>query len=209
MRKWALAFLIIFLIPGGTDMAVRPNLSLAELVIKEAQERGIPPALAMAMVHTESGWNPNLTSNKGAQGLFQIIPGTLGDMARALGRALNPFNPIDSVQAGILYLRKQLDKYQGNVPLALAAYNAGPGAVDKYKGIPPFMETQNYVKKIMALIPEYEAWLAIRSGETPIPSDFKGEKPPGLTREAGVVGAAGLLIGALAGAIIGLIFFGD
>lgn len=190
-------------------MAVRPNLSLAELVIREASDRGIPPAIALAQAHVESNWNPSAVSPAGAQGLFQVMPTTLVGLARIIGRTLNPFNPIDSAQAGLTYLRQMLDRYGGNVHVALAAYNAGPGNVDKHHGIPPFMETQNYVKKIMALIPEYEAWLAIRSGETPIPSDFKGEKPPGLTREAGLVGAAGLLIGAVAGAIIGLIFFGD
>lgn len=209
MRIWLMVFLSIFLFVSEVDMAVRPNLSLAELVINEAQSMGIPPAVALSMVHVESNWNPNAVSGKNARGLFQIIPGTLSDMARVLGRVLNPFNPIDSAQAGLTYLRQMLDRYNGNIHLALAAYNGGMGNVDKYKGIPPFMETQNYVKKIVSLIPEYEAWLAVKSGEAQVPSDFKGEKPPGPPREVGLVGMAGLIIGAVAGAIIGLALLGD
>jgi soluble lytic murein transglycosylase-like protein len=109
-----------------------------------AASNGIDPALLKGLVSQESGFNPNARSGAGALGLTQLMPGT----ASALG-VTNPLDPAQSLQGGAKYLREQLDRFGGDEKLALAAYNAGPGAVQKYGGVPPYAETQNYVTSVM------------------------------------------------------------
>jgi soluble lytic murein transglycosylase-like protein len=109
-----------------------------------AASNGIDPALLKGLVSQESGFNPNAQSGAGAVGLTQLMPGT----ASSLG-VTNPLDPAQSLQGGAKYLREQLDRFGGDESLALAAYNAGPGAVQKYGGVPPYAETQNYVKSVM------------------------------------------------------------
>jgi soluble lytic murein transglycosylase-like protein len=109
-----------------------------------AASNGIDPALLKGLVSQESGFNPNARSGAGAVGLTQLMPGT----AATLG-VTNPLDPAQSLQGGAKYLREQLDRFGGDEKLALAAYNAGPGAVQKYGGVPPYAETQNYVKSVM------------------------------------------------------------
>jgi soluble lytic murein transglycosylase-like protein len=109
-----------------------------------AASNGIDPALLKGLVSQESGFNPNAQSGAGAVGLTQLMPGT----ASSLG-VTNPLDPAQSLQGGAKYLREQLDRFGGDETLALAAYNAGPGAVQKYGGVPPYAETQNYVKSVM------------------------------------------------------------
>lgn len=115
-----------------------------------ARKHGVPADLVLAVIQQESGFNPNAVSGAGAQGLMQLMPPT----ARELG-VKNPFNPVENMEGGIRYLRQQLDRFDGNVQLALAAYNAGAGNVLKYNGIPPFAETQKYVKNILANTKSY------------------------------------------------------
>lgn len=104
----------------------------------------IRPDLVRAVIQVESGFNPRAISPKGAMGLMQLMPATA-----SLFRVRNAFDPGENIRAGVMYLRQLIDKYNGNEELALAAYNAGPGAVEKYGSrVPPYQETQNYVRKI-------------------------------------------------------------
>jgi hypothetical protein len=109
-----------------------------------AREQGIRPDLVRAVIQVESAFNPRARSHKGAMGLMQLMPAT----ARDLG-VRNAYDPLENIRGGVLYLRSLLDQFNGNEELALAAYNAGPGAVSKYgNAVPPYRETRDYVSRI-------------------------------------------------------------
>ncbi|RLB72434.1 MAG: lytic transglycosylase [Deltaproteobacteria bacterium] len=116
---------------------------LETLITHFAQKFQLDRSLIKAVIKAESNFNPQVVSVKGAQGLMQLMPET----AKEIG-VNNPFDPSESIYGGSLYLRKMLDSFDQNLDYALAAYNAGPGAVRKYGGIPPYEETQNYVQRV-------------------------------------------------------------
>lgn len=127
---------------GGRPRQFRtPPAEIIKLVDQIAPQYGLDPKLVMAVIQVESAFNSNAVSPKSAAGLMQLIPAT----ARRFGVG-DVFDPADNIHGGAKYLRWLLAYFQGNVTLALAAYNAGEGAVDRHKGIPPYRETQNYVR---------------------------------------------------------------
>jgi soluble lytic murein transglycosylase-like protein len=120
--------------------------TLDAIIARQSAEHGVPPALVHAVIHQESGEDPSAISEAGAMGLMQLMPGT----ADAYG-VTDPYDPVQNVAGGTALLADLLRQYHGNVKLALAAYNAGSGAVAKYGGIPPYAETRAYVNSVTSL----------------------------------------------------------
>ena len=114
-----------------------------QLVERAANKAGLPPELVHSVAKAESALRVDAVSPKGAIGLMQLMPGTAAQLQA------NPRDPEQNADAGAMYLRELLLKYNGDVAKALAAYNAGPGAVDKYKGVPPYRETRTYVNRVI------------------------------------------------------------
>jgi soluble lytic murein transglycosylase-like protein len=129
--------------------AVPPYLAYDDLIDEAAEKHELDADLIHAVIQTESEFNPRAESPVGAQGLMQLMPA----LQQELG-VEDPFDPRENIMAGAQYLKKLLDRHDGDVALALASYNAGPANVTRYNGIPPFKETRNYVKKIKALLDE-------------------------------------------------------
>jgi len=124
--------------------------SYDELIAKVALRHGVPAALVKAVVKTESNFQRHAVSSKGAQGLMQLMPATASDLG-----VEDPFSAEDNVRGGTRYLRAMIDRY-GDWKHALAAYNAGPGAVDQYGGIPPYRETREYVERVLHYYRRYD-----------------------------------------------------
>ncbi len=129
---------------SGAPVAGASNASFDELIRSASGRYNVDPDLIRAVIKTESDFNSNARSNKGAMGLMQLMP----DTAR-LHNVSDAFNPDENVDGGVRHLRMLLERYQGNLELSLAAYNAGAGAVEKHGGIPPFNETREYVRKVL------------------------------------------------------------
>jgi len=151
----------IFMRDLKKDRKLRTKLQLAssvnpaeydQIIASCATKYGVNQCLIKAVIHAESGYNPNAVSRKGASGLMQLMPGT----AKSL-KVSNSFDPKDNVEGGVKYLRFLLDTFRGDVPLAVAAYNAGLSKVAKYGGIPPYNETRTYVNRVLSYMQSYQA----------------------------------------------------
>lgn len=135
---------------GNNEAAVLPSYSRSKdaydhIIRNAAQMHGVSEGLIKAIMHTESGFNPSARSPVGAQGLMQLMPAT----ARRFNVS-NAYDPVQNINGGVKYLSWLIKRFNGNTQLALAGYNAGEGNVDKYGGIPPFRETQDYVRRVMS-----------------------------------------------------------
>jgi soluble lytic murein transglycosylase-like protein len=144
-----------------------PRLTRYDAYIRDACQRyDVPQHLVYAVIRHESAGNPHAVSAKNAKGLMQLTDQT----ARQL-RVRNVFDPKENISAGVRYLRQMLDRFAGDVELALAAYNAGPGAVDKYNGLPPYAETQKFVQRVLATAERYRRLLTDGTSSGPEVAD--------------------------------------
>ena len=122
-----------------------------DIILEAAEEHDVDPALVKAIIMAESGYNPAAISKKGAIGLMQLMPATASDLG-----VEDLFNPEHNVNAGVRYLKRLLNQFEGDISLALAAYNAGSRKVKKFQGIPPYKSTQYYVKKVFEYYQYYQ-----------------------------------------------------
>ena len=121
--------------------------NIAAMVHRTAERYGVDPKLALAVAQTESGLRKDAISSAGAMGVMQLMP----DTAQSLG-VKNILDPQENIEGGVKYIKQMLGRFQGDIPKTLAAYNAGPAAVESYQGVPPYQETQEYVNKILSLV---------------------------------------------------------
>lgn len=151
-------------LPGLNFRTLRLNTAAYENEIRTAaREHGVDEAIVRAIIHAESAFNPNALSRVGAQGLMQLMPAT----ARRFG-VVNAFDAAQNIRGGVQYLAWLLRRFNGNLTLAAAGYNAGEGAVDKYGGVPPYSETQRYVQRVGVLAERY------RGASNPVASPLRG-----------------------------------
>ena len=134
-------------IPPDDPVPAPPRAPYEDLIIEAAKMYSLDPRLLRSVVQVESAFNPRAVSPGGAKGLMQLRP----SLARELG-VHNPFDPRQSIMGGACLLRRLIDMHQGDIRLALASYNAGPRSVARYRGVPPFQETQEYIKRIIDLL---------------------------------------------------------
>ncbi len=157
MRKLLGLFMLLGLLYGCSDAGYLPYAphaldpaQLQGLVTTASQRNDVSAALLNAVVMAESAGNPSAVSTAGAQGLMQLMPGTSASCGVS-----NPFDPAQNVDCGARYLHQLLARYDNNLELAVAAYNAGPGAVDQYHGVPPYSETRAYVSRVLTAYRNY------------------------------------------------------
>ena len=130
----------------STKLVDLPDAGLEPMIARHSGDQNLDPRLVRALIQAESGYNVKAVSNKGAIGLMQLMPDTASEL-----NIRNPYDPDQNIRGGTIYLRQMIDHFAGKVELAIAAYNAGPGAVEKHRGIPPFAETRDYVRRVLAL----------------------------------------------------------
>jgi soluble lytic murein transglycosylase-like protein len=160
--------------------------NINEAVDRIAAQHSLPPTLIHSVIKVESNYNPLAVSPKGAQGLMQLVPAT----AKRFGVA-NVFNPVENIQGGARYLRYLLDLYDGDYPLALAAYNAGEAAVARFGGVPPYKETQNYVVQVRKELEEARKAEAVRQREREKEKAVEPKPPAGPNHIQEIVEADG------------------
>jgi soluble lytic murein transglycosylase-like protein len=129
--------------PPPPVLAAAPPAEVARLILEASSRHAVPHAVVEAVAWQESRFNQMAVSPKGALGVMQLLPSTASDLG------VDPFDLRGNIDGGVAYLAQQLRRYGGDLRLALAAYNAGPGAVDRYRGVPPYAETQSYVRAIL------------------------------------------------------------
>lgn len=159
-----------------------PDSSIQISINRHSADQSLDPKLVQAVIQVESGYNHRARSHKGAIGLMQLMPSTASQL-----RVDDPYDPDENVRGGTRYLRHLIDRFPGRLDLAVAAYNAGPGAVERYNGIPPYRETRDYVKRVLALYTgggggEPVLNLATSSGTGTI--SLSGLRKPRITRNA-------------------------
>ncbi|HET9096432.1 MAG TPA: lytic transglycosylase domain-containing protein [Candidatus Baltobacteraceae bacterium] len=157
MKRLLGLFCLLGLLYGCSDAGYLPyaphalNPQQIQSLVNDASSReGVSAALVNAVVMAESAGNPSAISTAGAQGLMQLMPGTSASCGIS-----NPFDPQQNVACGTRYLHGLLERYNNNIELAVAAYNAGPGAVDQYHGVPPYAETRAYVSRVLSAYRDY------------------------------------------------------
>jgi soluble lytic murein transglycosylase-like protein len=131
---------------GEQDSNLLDGTPYAEIIAAASEAQGVNPMLVRALIQVESKFRPTARSRKGAMGLMQLMPSTAREY-----NVRNPFEPKANIEAGIKHLKTLIDRFGSSIELGLAAYNAGPGAVEKFNGIPPYRETRNYVSRILSL----------------------------------------------------------
>jgi soluble lytic murein transglycosylase-like protein len=132
--------------PGAEPRTLEVGTPYGEIIATLSQAHGVDPVLVSALIKVESGYRPRARSRKGAMGLMQLMPSTAREY-----KVRNPFDPKANIEAGVKHLKTLIDRFDGGIELALAAYNAGEAAVKKFNGIPPYRETRNYVSRILAI----------------------------------------------------------
>ena len=156
-----------------------PDSGIQIAIDRHAEAQSLDPKLVRAVIQVESGYNQKARSHKGAMGLMQLMPGTASQL-----KVQNPYDPDENVGGGTRYLRHLMDRFPGRVDLAVAAYNAGPGAVERYNGIPPYRETRDYVRRVMALYNGTEPALGRAVAPVTGKAGIPGRRKPYITRNS-------------------------
>jgi soluble lytic murein transglycosylase-like protein len=154
---------------------IAPPPSLVSWIDRYASEHGLDPRLVEALIQVESGYDASALSRKGAMGLMQLMPET----ARELG-VLDPWDAVQNLRGGTRYLKQLIDRFAGDLELALASYNAGPGAVERHRGVPPYRETSAYVQKVLSLYRGSRTAAAVAPAgvDAPAPAPVASGAPP-------------------------------
>lgn len=160
---------------GASSARLRhPDPELERVIDTHCDTHGLEPRLVRALIQVESAWNPAAVSRVGAVGLMQLMPATA-----SLLQVSDPYDPGENVRGGTAFLRRMIDRFDGRLELALAAYNAGPEAVERYGGIPPYAETRNYVRRVLHLYdgPQQLQVLSPSGAAKPVFVRSAGERP--------------------------------